>query len=78
MCCDTSTAEYNTTALSPQWAGCEKAEKNKAGMYVRLVCLSCGRPEVHKADDYLQEAEVVCPAPLRNWVTPFLFFWKSD
>lgn len=39
MCCDTSTAEYSTTALSPQWAGCEKAEKNKVGMSVRLVCV---------------------------------------
>lgn len=80
MCCDTSTAEFNTTALSPPWAGCEKIEENRAGMSVRLICLSCGRPEVHKADDCLQEAEVVCAgwahstAVLINWVTPFLFF----
>lgn len=80
MCCDTSTAEYNTTALSPPWAGCEKVEENKARMSVRVVFSSCGGPEVHKADDYLQEAEVACPgwahstAMLINWVTPFLFF----
>lgn len=78
VCCDTSTAEYNTTALSPRWASCEKVEESKAGMSVRLVedLKFIKLMILFRRQRWYVQAGTHSTAVLIDWVTSFLFFWK--